>query len=199
MDKPLSRRWFNRSQPPDVETIDPEADPGDAEASPSDAQAEPADANAQFSRGLKCANGHGAAPDYAQAARWYLKAANQSHPLAQFNLGVMYARGQGMPRDDARSMMWIQAAAQQGDAGAQYNLGMTCHRASLNRLSGDATESRIEAYKWFQLAAAQGYQGSEVGWVRVSQGMTREDVAEGGRRVAAFGAAQSNQAQPPGP
>jgi TPR repeat protein len=198
MDKPLFRRWFSRPQPPVLETTEPEAEPGEAEAAgPSDAQADPVDANAQFSRGLKCANGHGAAPDYAQAARWYLKAANQSHPLAQFNLGVMYARGQGMPRDEAKSQMWIHKAAQLGDAGAQYNLGMSHHRASYNGLPQDAPESRIEAYKWFQLAAAQGYQGSEVGWVRVTQTMTREDVAEGGRRVVAFGAAPASQVQPP--
>ena len=53
--------------------------------------------------GVKFAR-EGAAQDYAQAAQWYLKAADQSHSLAQFNLGIMYAAGQGVPRDEAKSM-----------------------------------------------------------------------------------------------
>ena len=55
--------------------------------------------------------GEGATQDYAQAAQWYLKAADQSHSLAQFNLAVMYAAGQGVPRDEAKSRVWMQKAA----------------------------------------------------------------------------------------
>jgi len=42
--------------------------------------------------------GQGVAQDYAEAARWYRKAADQGGVAAQFNLGVMYYEGQGCRR-----------------------------------------------------------------------------------------------------
>ena len=178
MDTLFFRRLFSRPQKPAADTTETRAGHGDAEA--------------QFSLGVKFAR-EGVAQDYAQAAQWYLKAADQSHSLAQFNLAIMYAAGQGVPRDEAKSMVWMQKAADQGDAGAQYQVGMKHHRASLNGLPEAAPESRILAYKWLQLAAAQGYRDSEAAWAFVALGMTREDVLDGGRRIAAFVPAQANQ------
>ena len=153
------------------------------------AKAEAGDAEAQFGLGLKFAN-DGAAQDYPQAAHWYLKAADQNHALAQFNLGIMYSRGQGVLRDETLSMKWLGKAAHQGDAGAQYNLGMRHHRISLGEMPEKASESRIEAYKWLRLAAAQGYHGSESAWCSLALTMTFEGVADGSRRVSAFVAGQ---------
>jgi TPR repeat protein len=117
---------------------------------------------------------------------WYRKAAEQNHFLAQFNLGIMYAHGQGVTRDAVQSRMWLGKAAQQGDAGAQFHLGNNCHRASFRQVPADASESRIEAYKWYRLAAAQGYQGSEMAHATLTLNMTRADVAAGNQRFAAF-------------
>ena len=154
-------------------------------AAPPDADFE--NAEVQFKQGLKFAGGKGATPDdYAQAAEWYRKAAAQNHFLAQFNLAMMYAHGQGVRRDAVQSRMWLDKAAQQGDAGAQFHLGNNCHRASFSQVPADASESRIEAYKWYRLAAAQGYQGSEEAHASLTLNMTRADVAAGNQRVAAF-------------
>jgi uncharacterized protein len=178
MEAPFLRRLFSRPQKPAVETTETQAGNGAAEE--------------QFSLGVKFA-GPGAAQDYGQAAQWYLKAADQSHPLAQFNLGIMYAAGQGVPRDTAKSMQWMQKAADLGDAGAQHYLGIKHHRASLDERSEAASESRIEAYKWLQLSSAQGYLSSQAAWAFVALGMTREDVADANRRIAAFVPARANQ------
>jgi len=151
-------------------------------------------AEIQFSRGVKFATGAGAAQDYAQAADWYRKAAEQSHGLAQFNLGVMYAQGQGVVRDDAQSTVWFGRAAQLGDAGGQYQMGQSCQRASLNGLPADAPEARIEAYKWYQLSAAQGYKDSEGAFAVLTIKMSRADVAEANQRVVRFVA--TNQSKP---
>jgi TPR repeat protein len=173
MDKSWYRKLFSRPQKPDLEVTPVNTDYGDADV--------------QFNMGLKFANGEGVAQDYAQAAEWYHKAADQSHSLAQFNLGMMYANGQGVTRDDAQSAMWFGRAAHQGDAGAQFNLGRNCHRASLLRgVPEDAVESRIEAYKWFHLAATQGYRGSEAAYGTLTLSMTHQDVATGNQRVAEF-------------
>ena len=178
MATPFFRRLFSRSEEPAVETTETKAGHGDAEA--------------QFSLGVKFAR-EGVAQDYPQAAQWYLKAADQSHTLAQFNLAIMYAAGQGVARDEAKSIGWMQKAADLGDAGAQYKVGMRHHRASLDGSPEAALESRILAYKWLQLAAAQGYRGSEAAWAFVALSMTREDVADGGRRIAAFVPVQAYQ------
>lgn len=141
------------------------------------------DANVQFRKGLQFAN-EGATQDYARAAEWYRKAADQSHALAQFNLGMMYANGQGVARDDAQSLLWFAKAAFGGDGAAQFKMGSSCHRASLNGKPEHASESRLEAYKWFQLAAAQGYQGSDAARATLIHKMTRADVVEGIKRAA---------------
>ena len=170
---------FSRPQVPAAKIIETSAGPDTAEA--------------QFSRGLSFAC-EGATQDYAQAMLWYRKAADQSHSLAQFNLALMYATGQGVPRDTAQSKVWMQRSADLGDAGAQYNVGMTLHRASLDGLREEAPETRIQAYKWLQLSAAQGYRGSDAASAFVALSMTWADVAEGGRRVAAFVPTQVLQA-----
>jgi TPR repeat protein len=149
------------------------------------------DADAQFGLGLKYSLGEGLAQDLAQAAQWYEKAADQNHSLAQFNLSVMFASGQGVPRNEATALIWTRKAAEGGDAGAQFNLGTRYHRASVDRLQMDSAESRVEAYKWFHLAAAQGYKGSDAACERVALGMTREEVADGQLRTAAFVARKS--------
>jgi TPR repeat protein len=155
-----------------------------------------ADAEAQFSRGLQFATRTGAAQDYAQAADWYRKAAEQNHGLAQFNLGVMYASGQGVARDHAQSVVWFGRAARLGDAGGQYYMGRNCQRASLDGLPADAPEARIEAYKWFQLSAAQGYKDSEGAYAMLTFKMTRADVAEANQRVASFVPASTTKPLP---
>ena len=144
------------------------------------------DAEAQFGLGLQFATGAGATQDYAQAADWYRKAAEQNHGLAQFNLGTMYARGQGVVRDDAQSVVWFGRAAKLGDAGGQYHMGRNCQRTSMEGLPAEALEARIEAYKWFQLSAAQGYLDSDGAFAPLTVKMSREDVAEANQRVANF-------------
>jgi TPR repeat protein len=148
-----------------------------------------ADAEVQFNRGLQFATGSGVAQNYAEARNWYGKAAEQNHGLAQFNLGMMYAKGQGVARDEAQSLVWFGRAAKLGDAGGQYLMGRSCQRASMDGLPADAPEARIEAYKWFQLSAAQGYKDSEGAYAPLTVRMTRADVAEATQRVAKFVAA----------
>jgi|SRR6185437_4225717 len=174
------RRWFGHPAAPAQETLESRAESGDAQA--------------QFSLGFQFGNGKGSSLDYALAARWYLKAAEQGHAQAQFNLGTMYAQGQGVPVDKAQSIMWIDRAARLGDAAAQHALGIIYLRASLERKAANACESRIEAYKWLQLAARQGCRNSDTAASALTFRMTNEDVAEGNRRVTAFVAAQSESA-----
>ena len=135
MEKSWLGKIFSPSQKPKAVRVPPNVDFTDAAV--------------QFSLGLQCASGAGAARDYAQAADWYRKAAEQNHSLAQFNLGTMYANGQGVVRDNSQSLVWYGRAANLGDAGGQYKMGRSCQRASLDGLPAEAPEARIEAYKWY--------------------------------------------------
>ena len=172
MDTFWYRKFFARASKSDLKASRLAAGRGDVEA--------------QFGLGLKYGSGKGEARDLAQAAHWYRQAADQNHCLAQFNLGLMYASGQGVPRDDGEAGRWLRKAAAQGDAGAQFNLGTRSHRASVSGPTGDGVEAKIEAYKWFFLAAAQGYKDSAASCERMTFGMTREEVAEGNQRAASF-------------
>jgi TPR repeat protein len=49
--------------------------------------------------------------DFAAAATWYRKAAEQGSPVAQNNLGVLYAKGQGVARDPVEAYFWFNLAA----------------------------------------------------------------------------------------
>ena len=149
-------------------------------------KAEQGDADAQFGLGLHYSSAEREAADFVQAARWYRQAADQDHALAQFNLGVMFARGQGMAADQATAADWMRKAAEGGDAGGQHDLGVRCHRASMDPFRLGAAESRIEAYKWFCLAAAQGYHGSLTARQRVTLIMSRAEFEEGNQRAAVF-------------
>ena len=143
--------------------------------------AEAGNANAQFGLGIFSA---ATAPeDYAQALFWYQKAADQDHALAQFNLGQMYALGHGMPKNDAMALMWIRRAAAGGDAGAQFELGRRYARSSVHGTEMDAVESRIEAFKWFSLAAAQEYRNAGVQCDSAAMRMSRDEITEGNRRI----------------
>jgi TPR repeat protein len=169
MDKSWFRNLFNHSQRAALKCTQTKAEQGDAEA--------------QFNLGLRFATGGDKALDYTKAAHWYLKAANQNHPLAQFNLGLMFAGGQGVAQDEDKSVMWMRMAAQQGDAGAQHHLGMRHRRASFEGSPKDALESNLEAYKWFHRAAAQGYRASDSARDDIAINFTLAQVVEGNHRA----------------
>jgi TPR repeat protein len=128
------------------------------------------------------------------AAVSYLKAANDGNAMAQNNLAMMYAAGEGVNRDDLQAAVWFARSAAQGDPAAQFHLGDRCFRASFSLARSEADEALIESFKWLQLSSAQGYPNADTCRERVNLRMSREHVAEGTRRVAAFAARQETPA-----
>ena len=57
--------------------------------------------------------GEGVAKDYAEAVKWYRKAADQDCVAAQYHLGVAYDHGWGVANDDVEAVKWYRKAAQQ--------------------------------------------------------------------------------------
>jgi hypothetical protein len=92
--------------------------------------------------------GLGVPKDYAQAAMWSRKAADQRDPRAEYSLGKLYAAGNGVPLDRAQAAVWYRKAAEQGYASAQFSLGV-------EYLDGHGVPKNYrEAYFWVKIAAA---------------------------------------------
>jgi uncharacterized protein len=75
------------------------------------------DAEAQFTLGKNYEAGRsGLKKDYAEAANWYRKSAEQGNVYAQASLGILYHSGKGLPRDDVQSEMWFTISADHAPA-----------------------------------------------------------------------------------
>ncbi len=83
-------------------------------------QAKAGDAKAQYKLGYDYYNGRGIAQDYAQAAVWWKKSADQGFAYAQNNLGVLYNSGKGVPQSYSEAYFWQNLAA----AGANGEMQM---------------------------------------------------------------------------
>ena len=89
----------------------------------------------------------GAEQNFGEAARWYLKLAQQGDVRAQTTLGLMYARGYGVAKDPVAAHRWWSFAAAANDPGAQFNLG-------LSYATGDGVAQDFErAAQWYDKAA----------------------------------------------
>ncbi len=55
--------------------------------------------------------GRGVAQNYAEAAKWFYRAATHGNADAQFALGMAYNKGQGVPRDYVLSYLWLNLSA----------------------------------------------------------------------------------------
>jgi TPR repeat protein len=87
--------------------------------------------------------------DYAQAARWYRKAADQGYAKAQYNLGILYGTGKGATQDYAEAANWSRKAADQGDPVGQAFLGRFY-------LSGQGVPTDyVQADMWLTLALSR--------------------------------------------
>ena len=100
-----------------------------------------------FQKGVSYYYGNGAPKDYAEAARWFRKAAERGHASSQLYLGLSHYDGSGLPQDYVGAASWYRKAAEQGNAIAQKLLG-DCY-AKGNGVNPDLPE----AVKWYRKAA----------------------------------------------
>ena len=109
------------------------------------------DPEAQMEMGEFYANGDGVVQDYAEAVKWYRKAAEQGYVEAQVNLAYCYYEGSGVQQDYAEAVKWYREAAEKGSAKAQFSLG-ACSEFSLG-----VGQDYTQATKWYRKAAEQGH------------------------------------------
>ena len=85
-----------------------------------------------------------------EAAKWWMKAAEQGHFMAQSNIGVLFLERKGDKESEEAAVKWFRLAAKQGDALAQCNLAF-CYREGIG-----VEKSKEIAIRWLKIAAEQG-------------------------------------------
>jgi TPR repeat protein len=115
------------------------------------AKAQGGDAEAQYWVGLVYGEGRLVPKDAEEAARWFLKSAEQGYAPAQRLYGLMSAHA-SPPVGEG----WMMPAAEQGDAEAQFWLGVAYDQ------NWFGTTDVKEAVKWYQKAAEGGNPDAQV-------------------------------------
>jgi TPR repeat protein len=108
-------------------------------------KAESGDAAAQFSLGLKYANGNGVPKDSAEAVKWYRRSADQGNFVAQTILGMMYRNGEGVPKDLVQAHVWWNIAGAAGNEGVKKHLA-TLEKEMTSDQKAEATKLARELF-----------------------------------------------------
>ena len=130
-------------------------------------------AQAQYNLEVMYSNGQGVPESNTEAVKWYRLAANQGNAIAQYNIGIMYANGNGVPQNYAEAVKWYRLAARQGYASAQSNIGVMYFNGE------GVSQNNIKAYMWWSVSAAQGNQIARGNRDRISDELTRGQLARG--------------------
>ena len=88
--------------------------------------------------------------NFAEAATWYRKGAEQGDRNGMRNLGVLYRDGTGLPKDPSQAMSWFRKAADLGDVDALYYIG-NCYSDGIG-----VPKDEGAAVEWYRKGAAQG-------------------------------------------
>jgi TPR repeat protein len=86
----------------------------------------------------------GVPQDYAEAVKWFRRAAEQGQAGAQYNLGLMYGNGDGVPQDHMLAHMWFNLAAAQGLVPAKENRDIAAKRMTSEQIA----EAQRLAREW---------------------------------------------------
>ncbi|MBT3815623.1 MAG: sel1 repeat family protein, partial [Methylococcales bacterium] len=98
--------------------------------------------------------GKGVRYDEKEAARWYLRAAEQGSAKGQYNLGALYQFSIRGNKNIAEALQWYLKAANHGDVDAYLRL------SELYQYGGGVPKDLVKAYQWAFIAAKkEGFSG----------------------------------------
>ena len=132
---------------------------------------------AQFDLGVMHYRGDGVLQDYAEASKWFRKAAGQGLPEAQFNLGLLYSKGQGVDKDSLEALKWFNKAAVQDYPPAQFNLGVIYAEGE------GVAKNNIEAYAWLVIATTNGHKSAKTNLLYLNKTMTAFQIQKAVERA----------------
>jgi TPR repeat protein len=98
------------------------------------ARAEHGDPAAAARLGWLFSTGRGVAQNYAEAAKWFYRAATHGNADAQFALGMAYNKGQGVPRDYVLSYLWLDLSAAHA-VGSDHDFRATIRDAIASKMT----------------------------------------------------------------
>ena len=93
---------------------------------------------------------YGVTQDFAEASRWYTRAAMQGHALAALGLCRLFDQGFGVPQNYAEASRWCRKAAEAGNAAAQFATAEYYYEGKGIR------RDISQAIAWYKEAALQG-------------------------------------------
>lgn len=98
------------------------------------ARAQRGDPRAEARLGLLYSTGRGLPQNFAEAAKWFYRAATHGNTDAQYELGMAYNKGQGVPRDYVLSYLWLDLSAAQA-VGADREYKTTLRDAIASKMT----------------------------------------------------------------
>ena len=113
------------------------------------------DPAAAFEIGVRYAEGRGVPINYAEAAKWYDRAAQRDVVPATFRLGTLYEKGLGVDKNTETARRLYMQAAERGNAKSMHNL------AVLDADGGSKGPNYMSAAQWFRKAADLGVADSQ--------------------------------------
>lgn len=107
-----------------------------------------------------------------EAAKWYLKAAEQGHIEAQNAIGLIYMEGaNGLSQDYSKAIGWLEKAANQGSETAPYDLSaIYCSNKS-------NIKNMVQSLMWLTVAAGKEQDKLPI-MIKLKEEMTEEEIYE---------------------
>jgi TPR repeat protein len=107
------------------------------------------DPEAQFTLGKNYEAGRsGLKKDYAEAANWYRKSADQGNIYAQASLGILYHAGKGVPLDNVQAEMWFTISADHAPPNDRDTIGEMRDSVAAHLTPQQIAEARRLAHEW---------------------------------------------------
>jgi uncharacterized protein len=108
-----------------------------------------------------------------EAVKWFRLSAEQGNVGAVVRLGHAYSKGWGVPQSSSESRKWGRLAAEMGDPFSQSLQGNNYFHGKDGYI-----KDIVQAYKWMNLSAANGYEFAKGTRDLYEQMMTPEQIAE---------------------
>jgi non-specific serine/threonine protein kinase/serine/threonine-protein kinase len=96
-------------------------------------------------------NGPRADADFAEALRWYRRAADGGNPRAMADIGFSFRNGEAVPRECVQAMGWFRKSAELGAERGMFGMG------SLYEDGCGVPKDYAEAARWYRKAAEAKY------------------------------------------
>lgn len=128
------------------------------------------DADAEYNLGQLYRLGQGVQINYLTAQSYYIKAAENNHPLAELQLGTMYYSGKLGPEQEEDAFYWLEQAAQHNNAQAQWMVGIMSYNGQ------GTSKNSIAAYSWLTLASEQQHPQAMLDQAKLKTGLTAKQL-----------------------